>query len=505
MKKILLFLSAICIAAIGFSQNIPFAKKFPAIDKYIDSTLKEWNVPGLTMSIVYKDQMIYAKGYGLRDVEKKLPVETNTLFPIASNTKLFTATLASVLNQDGKLSLDKPVKNYLPAVNFSTDELNAKTTLRDMLSHRTGLPRYDGIWVNASSVTRKDFVAKINYMKPQLGFREGYLYNNMMFVAAGAAMEEITGKSWETLLREKIFQPLQMNATCFTNGEVSKYGNFSLAYFLPDSTKKLLPKKYEAQCEALGPAGTIKSTANDMANWMIAQLNAGKFKGQQSIPAKAIAETMIPNSISDKEGKYDELSNAIYCMGRNIYSYKGHKVTSHGGAIDGFYSFVTLFLKDSIGIFVAVNANHGRPLSNFIPLDIFDRLMNLPPTPWNERYMKEYKDGLLQAKKTEDSVKATQVKNTVPSHVLKDYTGAYSHTAYGDIKIELENNKLVFVFRSQRSVLEHFHYDQFATNEKGTDTPDFTLTFLTNSKGEIDRISARPFGDPVTEFVRKKE
>ena len=119
--------------------------------------------------------------------------------------------------------------------------------------------------------------------------------------------------------------------------------------------------------------------------------------------------------------------------------------------------------------------------------------------------MKEYKDGLLQAKKTEDSVKATQVKNTVPSHVLKDYTGAYSHTAYGDIKIELENNKLVFVFRSQRSVLEHFHYDQFATNEKGTDTPDFTLTFLTNSKGEIDRISARPFGDPVTEFVRKKE
>jgi CubicO group peptidase (beta-lactamase class C family) len=504
MKKLFLLVAINVYGLMVFSQTNPFASKFPAIDKYIDSTLKEWNVPGLTMSIVYKDQLIYAKGYGFRNLENKLPVETNTLFPIASNTKLFTATIASVLHHEGKLSLDKPVKNYLPGLNFSTDELNAKTTIRDMLSHRTGLPRYDGIWVNAS-FTRKEMVTKISYMKPQLGFREGYIYNNMMFVAAGAAIEEITGKTWEIQVREKIFQPLQMNASCFTNEEMKQHGNYSLAYFLPDSTRKLLPKKYEAQCLALGPAGTIRSTANDMGNWMIAQLNAGKFKGQQSISAKAIAETMIPNNISDKEGKYDELSNAIYCMGRNIYSYKGHKVTSHGGAIDGFYSFVTLFLKDSIGIFVAVNANHGRPLSNFIPLDVFDRLMNLPLTPWNDRYMKEYKNSLVQVKKTEDSIKATQVKNTVPSHALKDYTGIYNHTAYGDIKIELENNKLIFLFRSQRSVLEHFHYDQFATNEKGKDIPDFTLNFLINGKGEIDRISTKPFGDPLTEFARKKE
>ena len=296
-----------------------------------------------------------------------------------------------------------------------------------------------------------------------------------------------------------------MNSSCYSNEEMKLYGNYSLSYFLPDSTNKLLPKKYESICDALGPAGTIKSTATDMANWMIAQLNAGKFKGQQAINAKAIAETMIPNNISDKEGKYDELSNAIYCMGRNIYTYKGHKVTSHGGAINGFYSFVTLFYKDSIGIFVAVNADHGRPLSNFIPLDVFDRLMNLPLTPWSERFLKDYKNSLVQTKKFEDSVKATQVKNTLPSHSLKDYTGIYTHTAYGDIKIELENNKLVLNFRSQHSVLNHFHYDQFATNEKGTDIPDFIVNFLTNSKGEIDRISTKPFGDLLTEFVRKKE
>ncbi len=503
MKKIL-FLVNIFLAQLSFSQTKPFDDKFPAIDRFIDSTLVAWNVPGLTMSIVYKDQLIYAKGYGFRDLEKKLPVETSTLFPIASNTKLFTATLASMLHHENKLSLDKPVKTYLPLINFSTDDLNAKTTIRDMLSHRTGLPRYDGIWINAS-FTRKELLSKISYMKPQLGFREGYLYNNMMYVAAGAAMEEITGKSWESLLRERIFKPLQMNASCFSDEEMKKYGNYSLAYFLPDSSANLKPKKYEVQNEALGPAGTIRSTATDMANWMIAQMNAGNFKGQQPISAKAIKETMIPNNISDKEGKYDELSNAIYCMGRNIYSYKGHKVTSHGGAIDGFYSSVTLFTNDSIGIFVADNASHGRFLSNFIPLHIFDRLMGLQVTPWNERYMKEYKDGLTQAKKAEDSIKATQVRNTVPSHNLNDFTGVYSNSAYGEIKIEMEDNKLVFVFRKLRSILRNFHYDQFITEENGTDVPKYMLNFITNGKGEIETIRSTVVGDLMVEFIRKKE
>lgn len=504
MKKLVLLFIACMPFTIIFSQANTFADKLPAIDKYIDSTLREWNMPGMALSIVYKDQLIYAKGYGYRDLEKKLPVEVNTLFPIASNTKLFTATVACILHYQEKLSLDKPVKNYLPSIVFSTDDLNAKTTIRDMLSHRTGLPRYDGIWVNAS-FTRKEMVEKISYMKPQLGFREGYLYNNMMFVSAGAAMEAATGKSWETLVRENIFQPLHMNPSCFTNDEAKKYGNYAVAYFLPDSTKKLLPRTYEAQCEALGPAGTIKSAATDMANWMIAQLNSGKFKGQQAIAAKAIAETMIPNNISDREGRYDELSNAIYCLGRSIYTYKGHKVASHTGAIDGFYSQVMLFPKDSIGIFVAVNASHGRAVSVFVPRDIFDRLINLPVTNWSDRFMKEYKDGMAREKKAEDSVWATQVKNTLPSHPLKDYTGTYSHATYGDIKIDKENEKLIFIFRSQRSSLNHFHYDQFATHQKGTDVPNFTLNFLTNSKGEIDRISATPFGDPAAEFLRKKK
>ncbi len=250
MKKAFLIFISLFIAASGYTQTNPFQKKFPLLDRYIDSFMKDWNIAGLALGIVYKEQLIYAKGYGYRDLKNSLPIDAKTLFPIASNTKLFTATAACMLAEEGKLNLDKPVRNFMPLLNFSNDELNAKVTLRDMLSHRTGLPRYDGIWV-ASAFTRKETIDKIVHMKPQLGFREGYIYNNMMFATAGAVMETLTGMSWEELTRKKIFQPLQMNASCFTNEEMLKYGNFAYAYYEPDSTGKLLNVTFVAQSDAV--------------------------------------------------------------------------------------------------------------------------------------------------------------------------------------------------------------------------------------------------------------
>ncbi|MEJ7823700.1 MAG: serine hydrolase domain-containing protein [Chitinophagaceae bacterium] len=301
MKIKILFFAFLFIAVSSYSQNNPFQKKFPLIDRYIDSLLTEWNIPGLALGIVYKDQLIYGKGYGYRDVENKLPVTTETIFPIGSNTKLFTATTAAMLQQEGKLSLDKPVKIYMPSLNFSNDELNSKTTLRDMLSHRTGLPGYDGISHN-SPLTRKEAIARVVYMQPQLGFREGYIYNNMMFTAAGGVLENIAGKSWEDIIREKFFQPLDMKISCFTKDEMIKNNNYSFGYF-KDTAKRFQRKQsFEQNGENLAPAGAIKSNVEDMSHWMIAQLNGGRYKGKQVIPEKAITETLMPNTITDKQG-----------------------------------------------------------------------------------------------------------------------------------------------------------------------------------------------------------
>jgi CubicO group peptidase (beta-lactamase class C family) len=502
MQRKFFVIALLLVTVISHSQTNPFQKKFPLVDRYVDSLMKDWNIPGLAIGIVYKDQLIYAKGFGYRDLENKIPVQTTTLFPIASNTKLFTATTACMLAEEGKINLDKPVRNYLPSLNFSNDELNAKVTLRDMLSHRTGLPRYDGIWV-ASPFTRKQAVEKVAYMKPQLGFREGYLYNNMMYATAGAVLENVTGMSWEDLIRKRIFQPLQMSTSCFSNEDMWATSNFSWSYFEPDSTRKLAKEEYAAQSDALGPAGTIKSSVQDMSHWMIAQLNGGRYNGQQVLSSTAIKQTLIPNNIADKEGKWDELSNSLYCMGRVIQTYKGYKITTHTGSIDGFYSNLTFIPSENLGIFMVENGQRAGDLRGVMAFAIIDRLLGLTITPWSERYMKQYAEDRAANKRFDDSVAASQVQNTVPSHPLKDYAGVYLSPIYGELTIELENNQLYFLFRKQRSLLYHFHYDQFVTEEAHTDKPDFRLNFLTNNKGEIDRISMRPFGDPITEFIKK--
>ena len=492
----------IFVYSTSFGQTNPYSSKFIRVDDYIDSLMKEWKVPGLALAIVYKDQLIYGRGYGYRDLEKKLPVETTTLFPIASNTKLITSTVATMLQEEGKLSIDIPVKKYHPNLNFYNDELNSKITLRDLLSHRTGLPGYNSIWIN-TPFTRDELVSKIVYMKPSLGFREGYIYNNMMFVTAGSVLEKITASKWEDLIREKIFIPLGMNASCFTIDEMKKYGNYSLAYFEDDSTKQLKLKQFVAQADALGPAGTIKSTVEDMSRWMIVQLNSGKIGGQQVIPAKAINQTLVPNSIADKEGRWPELSNGLYGLGRIIQTYKGLKITNHTGSIDGYYSNLTFVPEKELAVFIVYNAVEAGSLRTVINLPVIDRLLDLSPTPWISRYKTDYLRDKARSKQLEDSVKATQVKNTNPSHALQAYTGTYSHPAYGEIKIQIQNNRLVFIFRSQQSLLYHFHYNQFVTKEERNDIPNFRISFIVNNKGAIDRLTSEPYGDALAEFVRK--
>lgn len=502
MRNLLFLLAFVFVQATALAQAIPFRNKFSSVEKYIDTLMKEWNIPGLALAIVYEDQLIYAKGFGYRDLEKKLPVDANTIFPIASNTKLFTATAAAMLQVEGRLSLDVPVKTYMPGLNFSTAQLNSEVTLRDMLSHRTGLPRYDAIWV-ASQMSRSETISKVVYMKPTLGFRQGYIYNNMMFAAAGAVMEKVTDQTWENLVRTRIFQPLGMQSSCFTNEEMKAGGNYANAYFQPDSSRKLSLLEFSGQSIALGPAGTIKSNLTDMGKWMIAQLNEGRYKGQQVIPAAAIKLTLVPNSIADREGRWPELSNSLYGLGRIIQTYKGYKIAMHTGSIDGFYSNLTFIPSEKLAVFVVHNGMPGGSIRSMMALPVIDRLLLLSFTPWSVRYREDYLSELKDEKRFKDSLNKTRVEGTSPSHPLNDYAGNYSNPVYGDFVIEHRNNQLLINYRGLQSELHHFHYDQFVTDEEATGKPEFRLAFLTSANGKIDRFSINLFGDPVAEFVKK--
>jgi len=500
VKKILIILLLLPLTV--SSQSNRFKEKGIKIDNYVNTLLRDWNIPGLALVIVHKDRIIYTKGYGYRDLENKLPVTETTLFPIASNTKLFTATLATQLATEGKLNLDLPIKQYVPEINFYNPELNFKVTFRDLLSHRTGLPAYDGIWLNAS-FQRKELLNKISYMKPELGFREGYIYNNNMYTLAGIGIEAISGKSWEENIQERIFKPLEMTSSGFT-GVGAHPEEHALSYFQAEGSGKLTPRTFIAQSETLAPAGNIYSNMIDMSQWLILQVNGGNYKGKQVIATTAVQETKIPNAISDKIGRYDELSNSVYALGRMLQTYKGTKMISHTGSIDGFYSNLTYLPSDSLALFIVHNSFSAGSLRSVMNLPLIDILKDREITNWSARYRKDYLESQEKNKKTVDEINASQVKNTLPSHLALAYTGKFSHPVYGDILIGLQNNSLQLKYRSLNATLHHWHYDQFITMEDGRGFPDMRISFLTNDKGEIDRISTRPFGDPLTEFVRVK-
>lgn len=498
------------LAFVTASGQAPtFKKELPKVDQYIQQLTIECGVVGSAVSIVYKDKMIFSKGFGYRDVANKIPVTTKTLFGIASNTKLFTSMAAAMLHEEKKLDLDKPVRTYMPELHFATGELDEKLTLRDMLSHRSGVPRWDGVW-EGSGHTLQEILDRLQYMKPTKGFREGYLYNNNMYAAAGAVTAKVNGTTWEQLIQTKLFDPLEMKQSTFSFEEATKKGEFSKDYLVGRVDKKLKEYEPDTDCACWAPAAAIVSNVEELSNWMMAQINGGKFKGKQVIPSKAIVETIKPNNIASTEMVYDEVFYGLYGMGRSSTDYKGHVLITHGGVISGYRSTIAMLPKDSLAIIVLTNTVQGSPMANAAVYGIIDRLLHLDESPWTTKIRKEITKRDTKNWREMDSLKALKVKDTKPSHSLADYVGTYEHKAYGKIIITLEGDHLRMNHRMWDEALEHFHYDQFWSTEH----PDFTvnyalrvykLHFMTNEAGKVDKIRTKVDGDPEVEFERMKE
>jgi len=480
----LLFLVLI-ISKQSSAQSADVSKKLRGFDQTIEKILKDWNVPGCGIGIVVRDKLVFAKGYGYRDLEKKLPVTPNTLFQIASNTKLFTATAVGFLVEEGKLDWDKPVKTYIPQIQFYNDELNASVTIRDMLSHRTGISRHDLIWYN-SEFTRQELFDRLKYLEPSIPLRQGYLYNNMMYAAAGQIVEFLSGQSWEEFVKSKIFTPLNMSNSIFVVEEMIKQPDHMVPYYEKRDTSILLRYPYYTQQQGLGPAGAIISCINDLSNWVIAQIYRGKYKSNQVIPAGIIKETMQPaiptSSVPDK---YFENLNSIYGMGRSTSSYKGHYLAQHGGAIGGIYSNISLMPADSIGVIVFTNRLSQLPV--IIAYTIYDRLLGLPETPWSERALKDYLKSKETSRESRRKPDTDRIAGTEPSHPLADYAGIYEDPAYGLIDITFKNDSLKFVFNNISLPLCHYHYDRFITPDDEIDGK-WSMTFNTDAQGSISQL-----------------
>ncbi|HWT00252.1 MAG TPA: serine hydrolase domain-containing protein [Pyrinomonadaceae bacterium] len=341
--------------------------RLAAVEKAIEEKRKELHIPGVSLVIVKDDKVIYMKGLGLKDVGRSLPVTPDTLFAIGSSSKAFTAMAAAMTADDGKISLTDSPKKVLPYFKLRDPEADAKITIIDLLSHRSGLDRTDLSMVSGQ-LTREELIKVAGLAKPSAKLGEKFLYQNVMFAAAGEIVAKAQGTTWDDFIERRIFKPLGMKDSNTTVAETLKTKDYSLGYTYNDETKetKSVPMR---EIAAAAPAGSINSSARDMAQWLRLMLNGGVFEGKRLVSEKNFKELVEPhNKISDK---------ISYGLGWFLREWEGHKVVEHGGNIDGFNAAVALMPDQKLGFALLTNISNSA-LAPFAMETVWSNLVGKP-------------------------------------------------------------------------------------------------------------------------------
>ena len=509
MRKFL-FLLGCLISTACLAQKQKADKRFAGLDTAFSRVLNEWKAAGFAVAVVEKDKVVYAKGFGFEDYENKKPVTTNTQFAIGSCTKAFTAALMGILRKDDLLNFDKPVKDYLPELKFYNDELNNKVTLRDMMSHRTGLPRHDFSWYLWQTNSTDSLIKRIQYLEPSAGLREVWQYNNWMYFLQGAVAAKLTGKTWEDNMREKFFAPLEMTNTNLSLKERLTYPDASKGYSLKNDS--IIYKMDFYDIDGMGAAGSINSTVLDMAKWVSMWIYGGKYKGKEIVPSAFASEAQSAQMVAGAglPGKENpDLFFSTYGFAWSLSSYRGHYRVEHGGNIDGFSASTSFFPSDSIGIIVLTNQNRSS-VPGVVRNILADRMLGLQTRDWQTILKTSSDKANKTAKEGEKNVTSNQKIGTTPSHPLKDYEGMYHNPGYGTIDISLKNDSLFGKIGIYNTLLRHYHYDVFEAliidKKEGIDTSGsgVKFTFKMNEAGDIESLSS-PFEPTVKpiEFVKK--
>ncbi len=503
MKKIIVILTALLFAFPVVSQTAD--KRLKGIEKELEKVLETFKVAGFGVAVVEKDKVIFSEGFGYSDYENKVKADENTLFAIGSCTKAFTSSIIGMMESDGDVSLDASPAEYIPGFSFINDEMNNSIKVKDLMCHRTGLPRHDFSWYFFPGETKEALLKRVKYMEPFTGVREQWYYNNFMFLAQGVIAEKVSGKSWEDNVREKIFAPLGMTRSNLSIDEMEDSDNASLGYELKDN--KEIKKMDYYRIATMGPAGSINSSAREMANWVMTWINDGKYEGEEIVPSafrrQAISSQMVAAAgFPAKESP--DMHFANYGFGWFLASYKGHYRVEHGGNIDGFSASTCFFPSDSIGIVVLVNQN-GSAAPGVIRNLISDRMLGVEKSDWIKITKDKIDEAIKSAEEAEESAESAKKHGTSPSHDIAEYAGTYSNDGYGDFIVEVSGDSVYGKLPLMRVYLKHYHYDVFKPymiKETKVDTSaaiEILFKFETDLSGEICGFEAKlePATDPI--------
>lgn len=508
--KLLLLLSTPFLHAGFFDWSEPLSPKaekaqiaLEGFDKLIEKALADFQVPGLAIAVVVDGHVVYSKGFGLRNIEAKQPVTKETLFPIGSCTKAFTTFAMGGLVDEGLFEWDQPVIDILPEFRLWDDYSTAKVTVRDLLTHRTGIPRHDFVWYN-SKMTKQELLKRMRYLPPTFALKERYHYGQLTYFSAGLVLEKAAGKSWEAVVQERILNPLGMNTTNFTIEALQKSGNFASPYM---EKNELLRKVPFRNLSLIGPAGAMNSNVEDLSHWLQMQLAGGVYKSKALISPATLQELHAPQVIVPGVPESKETLLYTYGMGWLVLSYRGHYFASHDGISDGFTSMLGILPSENIGIVILCNKNMTS-LPRYLSFAALDRVLNLPSMDW-------LKEGTDSLRKNRESMKQNKLqenlqrkKDTTTCHPIEEYVGIYEHPGYGKLAIELIDGKLEIHYNDLAFVLDHWHYETFLVSK---DKQDMILSFegakihfANNSQGDIGEIVV-PFEPTSNGIIFKRK
>ncbi|MBI4243158.1 MAG: serine hydrolase [Planctomycetes bacterium] len=506
MKKILLVFTSLILLNFLTVPSHSQDSLLEGLDEHIKKTMEEFAVPGIAIGVIWEDKTIYAKGYGYRDLEKKLPVTTKTLFAIASTSKAFTAAVIGILADKGMIQWDKPIKEYLPGFKMHDSFATERMTFTDLMCHRSGLPGHDFAWLNGQ-FDRKELFNNLRYLQPTKDFRSTFQYSNLMYTAAGYTAGIIADSSWEELTRKYIFTPLGMGNSNFSVTVSQQSDDYSLPYIHEISLtkeQKLIKKIGFRKLDMIGSAGAINSNVEDMSKWLILNLNKGEYEGKRIISEENLKVVHSSHMARDLPIQ-GNLKAYAYALGWNISEYRGHKMLSHNGAIDGFVTSIMLVPDKRIGVVVFNNATLF-PVSGSLARNIIDRLLGFTPGNENETIWKEIEASNKQAEEQRKKIKDEKIINTKHSHPLSDYAGIYENKGYGKIEIVNNDGKLKAIYGIFEGNLAHYHYDVFLSELENKDfidkLADQFFNFSTDTQGKIDGFSTEFQGCGKIVFTR---
>lgn len=478
-------------------------KALEGFDEVVAKGLAQLKVPGAAIAVIKDKEVILAKGFGFRDVENKLPMTADTILAIGSSTKAFTAFTLGTLVDQGKVEWDKPVRDYIPWFRLYDAQAGERLTPRDLVTHRSGLPRHDLVWYNNHTSSREQLVRSLAYLPPTADLREKWQYNNMMFLTAGFLVETLTGKSWEDAVRALVFEPLGMSRSNFSVLDSQKDKDFALPYDERDGKVTKIPFR---DISLIGPAGAINSTVNEMSRWVAVHINGGKYGEKQVIGVNTLADLHTPYMTTGGVSTRPDISAPDYALGWMVDNYRGHGRVHHGGIIDGFSAMVSFLPNDGLGFVVLTNKN-GTGLPELLIRTAADRILGLEAVDWIGDAAKKLAEGEAVGKKAEEKKATRRRPGTTPAHKLDEYAGDYRHPGYDDLKVALKGGQLGFIYNGIATPLGHWHYETFNGGKAEDPTfEDMKLTFRTDVNGNVVGV-AIPFEAALDDiyFVKKPD